>query len=300
MSNQLNRSLVRVALIVCLVAALLVNCMTCAAAAPECRLTVKLLDNRQQPIDGLQVYMTKVADINGTDYYPADGFENSGISIAGIVNDPSAENARNIYEFVQHNGIAAKSALSADGKAEFTSVSMGIWLVYCGDNGAYTFSPYIVFLPYAADGKLHYELVSTPKTDENRQNDRSIYVVKRWDDNNNSAGGRPDSITVELLRDGKVISTAKLNKDNGWSYTFTKLPDDGKYTVSEAAVKNYKATYGGDSKNGFVITNTYSGEKLPQTGQLWWPIVLALVAGAAFILLGIIDMRVKKDESSSK
>ena len=48
---------------------------------------------------------------------------------------------------------------------------------------------------------------------------------KTWDDNNNQAGLRPDSITVALLANGKEIGkTIELNKDNDWKGEFNDLP----------------------------------------------------------------------------
>ena len=55
-------------------------------------------------------------------------------------------------------------------------------------------------------------------------------------------------------------------------------------------VEGYIAEYNGDSYNGFIVTNTYAGENLPQTGQLWWPVTILSVAGVAFILLGVVEL----------
>ena len=68
------------------------------------------------------------------------------------------------------------------------------------------------------------------------------------------------------------------------------------YSVREKSVKDYKATYSGDVANGFAVTNSYVGEKLPQTGQYWWPIVIMAIAGFCFVLLGIYEIGVKKHD----
>ncbi len=70
--------------------------------------------------------------------------------------------------------------------------------------------------------------------------------------------------------------------------------------MEESAVTDYAVNYSGDSENGFIITNTYNGEKLPQTGQLWWPIAIITVAGVAFVALGVIEMKGKKDGKQKK
>lgn len=291
-SKLVSTALVLIGLILCL--------LTCAADTPECKLAVLLENSNKQAIDGITVYITKIADINSLNYYPAAGFEESGISISGIVNNPSAETAINILDFVKKNNIASLMAESLSGKAQFNGLDTGIWLVYCGEDGGYSFNPYIVFLPYAVNGELHYEMSSAPKTDINSPNDKSIYVVKKWEDKNNAAGKRPGAVTVELKHNGSVIASVELNERNGWAYTFSELPDEGSYEVREKEVKDYSAKYSGDSENGFIVTNTYNGEKLPQTGQLWWPIAVVAVVGVLFVLLGIIELGAHKNEKKNK
>ena len=91
-----------------------------------------------------------------------------------------------------------------------------------------------------------------------------ITINKIWDDNNDSDGNRPQSIAVDILANGKVISTVILNAKNSWSYTLEQLDmydSEGKlinYTVKENIVlKDYSVTYSKKEYN-FTITNTYN------------------------------------------
>lgn len=70
----------------------------------------------------------------------------------------------------------------------------------------------------------------------------SISGTKTWDDADNQDGLRPESITINLLADGKEIKEVKVTpaEDGSWSYSFTNLP---KYT-SGAAI-NYTITEDG-------------------------------------------------------
>ena len=66
-----------------------------------------------------------------------------------------------------------------------------------------------------------------------------------WDDNNNTEGFRPESVTVKLLADGEEAGTTTLNADNDWQYTWTDLPkyasgQEIEYTVSQSQLTNYK------------------------------------------------------------
>lgn len=95
-----------------------------------------------------------------------------------------------------------------------------------------------------------------------------IHVEKVWNDNNDAAKMRPDSIDVQLTQDGDVVATAVLDNDTNWQADFTgldKFADDGvteyEYKVNEIDVAGYKSeitsTASADGKTkSFVITNT--------------------------------------------
>ena len=93
----------------------------------------------------------------------------------------------------------------------------------------------------------------------------SVEGNKKWDDNNNKAGKRPDVITVNLLKDGKKIAEKKVSEKDNWHYQFENLDkfENGreiKYTISEDKVDKYKTEI-----NGFNITNTYKPPEKPPT-----------------------------------
>ena len=271
------------------------SALPCFAATETGQITVTLEDKEKNKIDGMRVYLCQIADLNNRAYHATTAFENSGISMSGIVTNPDETVAKTLLDYVKKNAVESLSKTSEAGKAPFSDLNLGIWLVYPEEDSRYAFNPYIVFLPYGANGKVYYEVFSAPKVEDRNLDEINIYVMKKWDDKNNAAKKRPDSIAVELLRNQAVVAAAQLNEENGWAYTFSKLPKDGDYSVREKAVSNYTVDYSGDAVNGFVVTNTYAGEKLPQTGQYWWPIGLIAIAGAGFVLLGIHEMGVKKN-----
>ena len=73
-------------------------------------------------------------------------------------------------------------------------------------------------------------------------NESQLSVRKVWSDGNaNHANG---SITVNLLKDGKVESSQELNAANGWAYTFDRLLEGHTWTVEEAEVPaGYTVSY---------------------------------------------------------
>jgi AraC-like DNA-binding protein len=77
----------------------------------------------------------------------------------------------------------------------------------------------------------------------------SISGAKTWVDGNNQDGVRPESITINLLADGKVIKTITVTVENEWAWSFTDLPkyrDQGVeivYAITENAVEDYSTVF---------------------------------------------------------
>ena len=85
----------------------------------------------------------------------------------------------------------------------------------------------------------------------------SIVGQKKWEDNDNQDGIRPQTVTINLLADGEKTQTATLSERNKWSYSFPELPvyNNGKaivYTITENPVDGYTARI-----DGFNITNIH-------------------------------------------
>ena len=90
----------------------------------------------------------------------------------------------------------------------------------------------------------------------------SLTGRKIWRDDDNAYRTRPDSITVQLYANGKLVEDAKPawrknNRTNTWVFTFSNLPSVNEngatinYTVKEVPVENYET-----SIVGTTITNT--------------------------------------------
>jgi len=100
-----------------------------------------------------------------------------------------------------------------------------------------------------------YDLVNTYHNTETT----TVSGTKTWNDNNNQLNIRPESITVELMQNGKEIDKriVKADKEGNWTYRFDKLPKydaEGKaytYTIQEANVSGYISEV-----NGYDLVNT--------------------------------------------
>lgn len=204
----------------------------------------------------------------------------------------------------------------ADGHLDFPHqtdvLQHGLYLVmghkFTADGKSYDTSPFIVMLPTmdSDNEKWVYTLEVKPKGGSvPGGNTIARKVLKIWDDDGNTQN-RPEEITVQLLRDGKLYDTVVLSDGNNWRYTWENLDADSKWTVVEKDVDdryNVKVTLEGIT---FVVTNTLpdvppppppeNPPHLPQTGQLWWPVPVLMAAGLALVLFGV--LRRKGDEDA--
>jgi len=128
----------------------------------------------------------------------------------------------------------------------------------------------------------------TPALNIEGTESKTLYKV--WDDKGYEKK-RPKQITVHLLQSGTKYDTKILNAEMGWKYIWKDIPvkdDDGqviKWTIQEEAVMGYKAKVE-EKGNNYVLTNTVVKDSLPQTGLLWWPVLVLISAGLFFMVLG--------------
>lgn len=90
---------------------------------------------------------------------------------------------------------------------------------------------------------------------EEKEDHTTVTVVKNWDDDG-FAADRPDTIAVELYKDGTLYDTVYLSAATGWKYQWEKLPM-GNYTVVEKTVPEHYTASVTNNGNTFVITNTH-------------------------------------------
>ncbi|MEG3015940.1 Cna B-type domain-containing protein, partial [Carnobacterium sp.] len=97
----------------------------------------------------------------------------------------------------------------------------------------------------------------------------SISGEKIWDDENNKYQKRPNSITINLFKNGEKldVKTVSEGENGSWIFKFDQLEkydETGElinYTISEEIVEGYTS-----SIEGTTITNTYK-----QLGKLGTP-----------------------------
>lgn len=136
---------------------------------------------------------------------------------------------------------------------------------------------------------------------------KSYAFSKVWDDNNNAAGKRPDSITLGLYQDGVYVTDITLTAAEGWHGTTILMYSQGEHvyewTIKEKDVpKGYKASY---DQSAYTVTNTYGSGKAGTTStgdhsNVGLYIGLSAVCLAAISVLLVLMKSRKKKEDEDK
>jgi hypothetical protein len=121
----------------------------------------------------------------------------------------------------------------------------------------------------------------------------TLEVVKQWNDAG-YVNHRPSSVEVELICDDTVYETVSLSDENSWRHVWKELEPSWDWTVREKSVPNGYISNVKQAGEQFTIINTYTlpavpeAPKLPQTGQLWWPIPVLFCMGLGFYMFALL------------
>ena len=194
-------------------------------------------------------------------------------------------------------------------KVDATKVMVPVELlpVDATDNGDGTYTSNSTGLTYtkvSSENEVYYTYVGEAKT-TGQKTEGTIFVgstiydvvytndyqkthisgVKKWVDDDNQDGLRPDYITLKLnaLVDGTPVEEIEEEKeirpenatDDVWNFSFDDLDRyyNGKevsYSISELAVSGYKVDIQKDKNGDYVITNTHESEKIDIKGVKGW------------------------------
>lgn len=93
-------------------------------------------------------------------------------------------------------------------------------------------------------------------------NSKIISVKIVWDDADKT-GARPDSVKVNLVKDGVVVDEVTLSESNSWSATFKAQSGDGTFKVTQSGnIGDYSVSTSGNADNGFIIVNKVKADVL--------------------------------------
>ena len=276
------------------------------------------------PAEGLEFSLYRVADYKDTGGFAlTEKFQNYRVSLES---DEWRGTARTLADYAERDGIQADAVLKSgsDKTVCFENLSRGLYLVKgqeieVQENGKAKISVppvSLIALPDASQkDPLHIKVnmkYDEEESDNIEVSQTKIHVLKVW--KQDQAKERPASVQVDLLRtdqDGTttVADSQILEKENQWSYTWEDLSSQVSWSVVETEVPSGYTVSTSREGNTVVLTNTKtadsedksestdktgtsgenggnSSQKLPQTGQLWWPVPLLMLAGVICLLVG--------------
>ncbi len=278
-----------------------------------------------QPLAGARLQLYKIAEMSGYgEFTLLDEFAVYPVQMTENESDDWEVIANTLNSYALLDGIQPADAGVTDetGTVYFPRIRKpmepGLYLI-TGETltfkgVCYTPAPTLIALPNREGDSHHWDYdVSVNIKYRFRTAPAECTVVKVWEDDGKQAD-RPRSIEIRLLKDGEVKETVTLSAGNDWSYSWPELEPEYNWTVAEKTVDGYDVSITQDQKKVdnrgteqliFTVTNTYDGpgadklteEKLPQTGNLWWPVPLLLIAGILFVIAGVIRIRKSRHEA---
>ncbi len=258
----------------------------------------------------LEIKIHRIAEVavNG-EFKKLNPYDNYPISVTNVSSQLEwAKIATTFRGYIQADGIKPymEQKTDAQGNAVFSDIEKGLYLVEGvstqKDGCNYTFYDFMITLP---DSEGDYNITAKPKSDINEVTDKkkNYSVMKLWQDEGHSQN-RPHSVTVDILKDGKVSDSVILNSTNNWRYTFETVDDGSVWSVVERNVPKDYTVNVTEKGTDFVIVNTFdkkddssSDTSTMQTGDtssMKVYMILFSVAGLVLIILGI-GMRRKDD-----
>ena len=235
------------------------------AAGPEASSLTVVMEYGGRPLKGIGVAVCRVADAKegsgGAVYSATQEFAGAGADFSGLTDSKNIALAAVLDAYASQNGIdMAVEATDGNGKAYFDGLPAGLYLVAQRDvdSSRYTVAPYLSAVPRpnaAGDGWVS-NVVSYPKTEpvEREGELMSVDVFKIW----KGTDSPPSNIMVQLYQDGKPYGNiVSINAWNYWRHTWVSLDPGHAWTVDEIdAPAGYTKAVSGDTKTGFIITNT--------------------------------------------
>ena len=272
-----------------------------------CSLTIKAVYNTT-PLPGMEFDLYRVGDVSGSDPTFTLTGDFAGMPIDPMTMDTDDWDALAVTLLTCATNLQLNPGWTvtadANGFATQDQLGTGLYLVVGNciqiQENIYSCKPFLVSLPGFKRGAWDYDPVAVPKISVTSTETIELSVHKIWDDWWDQSY-RPGSIKVNLYCDGILFRTAVLNERTSWRATFTNLPAQRNWTITEEYVEHYtvRITRNG---NSFTITNRYDGPPpsetptppLPQTGLLWWPVYTIAGVGVLLLLFGLVSVKLNR------
>ena len=264
------------------------------AAEPAEPLTVRAVFEGELPLAGMRFDAYRVADrsVDGA-WSPEPRFKAYRSRLEAQSGDGEAWAAlARVLEKVALMEEACLPDASAEtdesGTAVFDALGPGLYLLsgqsVCINRQVYTPSPLLLVCPVESEAEP--ELIRSPELA-----DYSVQIV--WDDEK-TPEQRPESLTVQLMCDGKAYGRpVLLSEEQDWRYTWSSLPTAHYWALAEQGVPGYLDAE--VQKQGTAFHVTYAAvqpepqpeaEEAPENENRGWlavPVLMLLAAAGLFL-----------------
>ena len=254
------------------------------------------------------IKLYKIADVSSDYQYTLTAaFASSGLMLNGIQTQGEWNTIRTTLEgFILAGGVQPlrEAVTDATGQVRFSKLVPGLYLAsgvtVAQEAATCHFDAALVALP-GLDGQGYWQkdvaVLAKPELLPPAESEEEVVckVIKLWQ---GDGAARPQSVEVEIFRNGQHYETVTLSSQNQWSYQWKVKNDGASWNVTERNVPaGYTATVqvkGAD----FVITNTWNKPSDPQTPSQTgdtFPVMLFVVlfylSGIMLLILGIAGKR---------
>lgn len=252
---------------------------------------------------GVEVHLYRVAQVHPDGTYtllaPYSGYP---VNIHGITTQTEWDQVTQTLEaYLSADAVTPDYTAVTDefGMATLEALPTGMYLVLgqTVQQGKtfYTFHSFLLLMPRPdyEDNFHDYDLDVYPKTTLTVATSE-ISVTKLWRDEGHEEH-RPDSVTVDILKNGVLYQSVTLSEANDWNFHLVSN-EDAQWTVVERNVPEGYTVTVTEQNHAYTVTNTYSEppddpppvDPPPDTGDIrdpWLYVVLMCLSGAVLVIL---------------
>lgn len=283
--HSVRRSVRQIGLAAALVVAMLMVLLARPATALAGSISLVQHDPSNNPIGGGRAAVYQVGTISGSSYYYVAPFSAIGDDLTSHITEHV-----DLTYLAQLERIATQSGtplqegeIGSDGVIKFSNLEPGAYLVVQTEpaEGYNSFDRFLVTIPW--QGK--YDVEASPKLDPVHPggNSNENGNTNENENTNENRNTNQNENTNENKNQNGNENTNENRNTNDNENGNTNTPGNGNTNTPNGG------TGGGGSDGGSGGSSGGSSTvRLPQTGQLWWPVWVLLVAGGSFVVAGLV------------
>lgn len=288
-------------------------------------------------LTGLHWDLYRVGSRIGPDFVLDGDFSDYQVDLTDFSAEGMSNAAKSLENYAVVDGIPplASGETDTDGLMKFENLVPGLYLLSGTDLviGTTTYVPSTLLLEIDSSGQS-VDLDAYPKIIYRIDSSEVvIYTVKKiWRTEDGQPVDTTAPIIAEIYCNNELYETITLSDENDWTYTWEGESTD-EWRVKEVNIPDNCTVVYDSNETQFAIVNTVSppivtttttittsnktetttttkvtvtttkkpnDEKIPQTGQLWWPVPLLGLLGIICIAVGFRICSLENNESNNE